>query len=156
VQLNGESTYQVTDRFSPTINEAFYGLGQPQNGMFNYRGATVELGQNNTDVAIPFLVSEGHSPIDSVTQLLVTDRHWPCDTLSPEVNTEINPGSKEGEVKKEVDQASGSAELPSRLTASSGAKSKTVPARPTTLESGEPANSSGLPALWCSVLCCAP
>jgi len=25
--------------------------------MFNYRGATVELGQNNTDVAIPLLIS---------------------------------------------------------------------------------------------------
>jgi alpha-D-xyloside xylohydrolase len=25
--------------------------------MYNYRGATVELGQNNTDVAIPLLIS---------------------------------------------------------------------------------------------------
>ena len=57
VQMNGESTYRVTDRFSPTDPEALYGLGQHQNGMFNYRGATVELGQNNTDVAIPLLVS---------------------------------------------------------------------------------------------------
>ena len=54
VELNGEPTYRVTDRFSPSITEAIYGLGQHQNGMFNYRGATVELGQNNTDVAIPF------------------------------------------------------------------------------------------------------
>ena len=53
VELNGERTYRVTDRFSPSITEALYGLGQHQNGMFNYRGATVELGQNNTDVAIP-------------------------------------------------------------------------------------------------------
>ena len=53
VELNGDHTYRVTDRFSPTITEALYGLGQHQNGMFNYRGATVELGQNNTDVAIP-------------------------------------------------------------------------------------------------------
>ena len=57
VQMNGESTYRVTDRFSPTPTEALYGLGQHQSGMFNYRGATVELGQNNTDVAIPLLVS---------------------------------------------------------------------------------------------------
>ena len=53
VELNGDHTYRVTDRFSPSITEALYGLGQHQSGMFNYRGATVELGQNNTDVAIP-------------------------------------------------------------------------------------------------------
>ena len=57
VQLNGENTFRVTDRFSPIPTEAFYGLGQHQSGMFNYRGSTVELGQDNTDVAIPLLVS---------------------------------------------------------------------------------------------------
>ena len=57
VQLNGESTFHVADRFRPDATEGFYGLGQHQSGMFNYRGSTVELGQNNTDVAIPLLVS---------------------------------------------------------------------------------------------------
>ena len=42
VRLNGESTFHVTDRFSPPPTEALYGLGQHQ-GTFNYRGATVEL-----------------------------------------------------------------------------------------------------------------
>ena len=41
VELNGDHTYRVTDRFSPSITEALYGLGQHQSGMFNYRGATV-------------------------------------------------------------------------------------------------------------------
>jgi len=56
-QVNGESIYHVADRFGPDSTEGFYGLGQHQSGMFNYRGSTVELGQNNTDVAIPLLVS---------------------------------------------------------------------------------------------------
>ena len=55
--MNGESTFHVADRFRPDATEGFYGLGQHQSGMFNYRGSTVELGQNNTDVAIPLLVS---------------------------------------------------------------------------------------------------
>ena len=50
--VNGENTYHVTDRFDPVATEAYYGLGQHQNGMFNYRGATVKLGQDNTDVEI--------------------------------------------------------------------------------------------------------
>src|SRR5271163_1500257 len=56
-EVNGEKTFQVTDRFSPDATEGFYGLGQHQSGMFNYRGSTVELGQNNTDVAIPLVIS---------------------------------------------------------------------------------------------------
>ena len=57
VNLNGERTFHVEDRFSPNFDEGFYGLGQHQSGMFNYRGATVKLAQNNTDVAIPLLLS---------------------------------------------------------------------------------------------------
>ena len=57
-ELNGESTFHVEDRFAPDATEGFYGLGQHQSGMFNYRGATVQLAQNNTDVAIPLLLSQ--------------------------------------------------------------------------------------------------
>ena len=56
-EANGEKTWRLTDRFLPDATEAIYGLGQHQGGLFNYRGATVELGQDNTDVAIPVLVS---------------------------------------------------------------------------------------------------
>jgi len=55
--VNGEELYNVKDQFYPAVQEALYGLGQHQNGMFNYRGGVVELGQANTDVAIPLLVS---------------------------------------------------------------------------------------------------
>ncbi len=57
VTLNGQPTYNIIDRFSPDATEAIYGLGQHQGGLFNYRGATVQLAQNNTDIAIPVLVS---------------------------------------------------------------------------------------------------
>lgn len=57
VVANGESLYQVADRFYPDADEGLYGLGQHQNGVFNYRGTTVELGQINTDVAVPLLLS---------------------------------------------------------------------------------------------------
>ncbi len=77
-QLNGESTYRVTDRFSPSPTEAFYGLGQHQSGMFNYRGSTVELGQNNTDVAIPLLVSSnGYAVMWNTAALTYVDNRFP-------------------------------------------------------------------------------
>jgi len=55
--VNGEKVYHVKQRFSPEAREGFYGLGQHQNGVFNYRGTVVELGQANTDVAVPMLIS---------------------------------------------------------------------------------------------------
>ncbi len=57
IDANGESLYRVSDRFSPPVQEALYGLGQHHSGVFNYRGTVVELAQANTDVAIPLLVS---------------------------------------------------------------------------------------------------
>ena len=76
--VNGESTYHVTDRFSPDSTEGFYGLGQHQSGMFNYRGSTVELGQNNTDVAIPLLVSsKGYALLWNTASFTYADNRFP-------------------------------------------------------------------------------
>jgi alpha-D-xyloside xylohydrolase len=84
VQMNGESTYRVTERFSPSPTEALYGLGQHQNGMLNYRGATIELGQNNTDVAIPLLLSSrGYALMWNTAALTYVDNRFPSElTLS--------------------------------------------------------------------------
>ena len=79
-EVNGQQTYHITDRFSPDSTEALYGLGQHQNGMFNYRGATVELGQNNTDVAIPFLVSsKGYAILWNTASLSYEDNRFPLE-----------------------------------------------------------------------------
>jgi hypothetical protein len=56
------------------------GLGQHQSGMFNYRGATVELGQDNTDVAIPLLVSsKGYALMWNTAALTYVDNRFPLD-----------------------------------------------------------------------------
>ena len=57
VTRNGEALFCVEDRFYPQVREALYGLGQHQNGVFNYRGTVIKLAQANTDVDIPLLVS---------------------------------------------------------------------------------------------------
>ena len=55
--VNGEQLYSVKEQFYPAVQEALYGLGQHQNGVFNYRGASMELAQANTDVTIPLMLS---------------------------------------------------------------------------------------------------
>ena len=78
--LNGEQTYHIIDRFRPDSSEAFYGLGQHQSGMFNYRGSTVEIGQNNTDIAIPFLVSsKGYGILWNTASFTYVDNRFPLE-----------------------------------------------------------------------------
>ncbi len=55
--VNGENVYHTKTRFFIGPSEGFYGLGQHQSGVFNYRGNVVELAQANTDVAMPLLLS---------------------------------------------------------------------------------------------------
>lgn len=57
-QINGENTLRSRQEFVLAPDEAVYGLGQHQNGLMNYRGATVHLQQRNpTESAVPVLVS---------------------------------------------------------------------------------------------------
>jgi len=58
VEVNGEKTYRA-ERFTNMwdTQEAFYGLGQHQAGVWNYRGEDVELSQDNTNISIPMLLS---------------------------------------------------------------------------------------------------
>ena len=79
-EANGEKTFSVTDRFSLDAMEAVYGLGQHQSGLFNYRGATVELAQNNTDVAIPLLLStKGYGLLWNTAAYSYVDNRFPLD-----------------------------------------------------------------------------
>lgn len=57
VVANGEKLYRVDQRFFPDALEGIYGLGQHQSGVFDYRGAVIELAQANTNVSIPLFVS---------------------------------------------------------------------------------------------------
>lgn len=57
-EVNGEKTYHA-ELFFPIYgsHEGLYGLGQHQAGVWNYRGEKVPLEQENTEIAIPLLVS---------------------------------------------------------------------------------------------------
>ena len=58
IEVNGEKTYH-SERFVNMwdTQEALYGLGQHQAGVWNYRGESVDLSQDNTNISIPFLLS---------------------------------------------------------------------------------------------------
>ncbi|WP_442588059.1 glycoside hydrolase family 31 protein [Pedobacter sp. AW31-3R] len=54
---NGEASYKVSQVFNAGKDEAFYGLGQHQQGLVNYKGRRVDLIQYNTEIGVPFLLS---------------------------------------------------------------------------------------------------
>ena len=60
--VNNEHTYHSEDVIKMYgSEEALYGLGQHQAGVWNYRGAALELSQDNTNISIPmFLSSKGY------------------------------------------------------------------------------------------------
>jgi alpha-D-xyloside xylohydrolase len=57
-EVNGDKTYR-SERFTNMweSQEAFYGLGQHQAGVLNYRGEAVDISQDNTNISVPLLLS---------------------------------------------------------------------------------------------------
>jgi alpha-D-xyloside xylohydrolase len=57
-KVNGEDTYRAESFVNVYgSREALYGLGQHQSGVWNYRGESVDISQDNTNIAVPMLVS---------------------------------------------------------------------------------------------------
>jgi len=57
VEIEGEKTFSIKQFFEWVDNEALYGLGQHQEGVFNWRGHYAELFQHNKRAVVPFLIS---------------------------------------------------------------------------------------------------
>src|SRR5438270_7906713 len=58
VTVNGEKTYHAESMVNVYGSpEGFYGLGQHQAGVWNYRGESIDLSQENSNIAVPLLVS---------------------------------------------------------------------------------------------------
>ena len=83
--IDAGPSWQIRQTFLSQKDEAFYGLGQHQQGIMNYKGEPVELLQNNTEVAIPFLVSSNHYGIlwenYSITQFGDGRKYHPLSEL---------------------------------------------------------------------------
>lgn len=90
--INGEKVFHVSDRFMPAATEGFYGLGQHQSGVFNYRGNVVELAQANTDVAVPLLIStNGYGILWNTASKSWFDNRFPTEmTLSAQAADAID------------------------------------------------------------------
>ena len=55
--VNGESAFKPEQTFASPADEFIYGLGQFQEGIWNWRGMPQQLRQLNTEISIPMIVS---------------------------------------------------------------------------------------------------
>jgi alpha-D-xyloside xylohydrolase len=85
VTIDAGPLWQIKQTFLSPPSEAFYGWGQHQQGIMNYKGEIVELLQNNTEVAVPFLVSNKNYGIlwdnYSITQFGDGRKYQPLNEL---------------------------------------------------------------------------
>jgi len=57
-KVNGEDTYRAESMVSIYgSHEALYGLGQHQAGVWNYRGESVDISQENSNISVPLMLS---------------------------------------------------------------------------------------------------
>lgn len=57
-KVNGEDTYRAESFVNVYgSHEGLYGLGQHQAGVWNYRGESVDISQDNSNIAVPLMVS---------------------------------------------------------------------------------------------------
>jgi alpha-D-xyloside xylohydrolase len=77
-------TWQIQQTFLSPSDEAQYGLGQHQEGIFNVRGVPIRLHQANTNVSVPFLLSsKGYGILwnnPSLTDFNPADQAIPIDS----------------------------------------------------------------------------
>src|SRR5579863_4098096 len=58
VKVNGEDTYRAESFVNIYgSHEGLYGLGQHQSGVWNYRGESVDIVQDNSNISVPLMLS---------------------------------------------------------------------------------------------------
>jgi len=55
--VQGESTFNIQQRWKAQVAESLYGLGQMQLGITDIKGYDLDLWQHNTNIVVPFFVS---------------------------------------------------------------------------------------------------
>ncbi|MEE1931100.1 TIM-barrel domain-containing protein [Streptomyces sp. TRM 70351] len=81
----GGGTHRLEQRFRAYEGERLYGLGQHQHGLFDQKGAVVDLVQRNAEVTIPLLTSSRgytllwNNPAIGRVELAATGTRWVAD-----------------------------------------------------------------------------
>jgi alpha-D-xyloside xylohydrolase len=82
----GNGYHRIEQRFQAYEGEKLFGLGQHQHGLYDQKGAVIELAQRNSEVSIPFLLSSRgygllwNNPALGRVELAVNGTCWVADS----------------------------------------------------------------------------
>jgi alpha-D-xyloside xylohydrolase len=94
----GNGYYRLEQRFRAYPDERLYGLGQHTHGLFDQKGAVIDLIQRNAEVTIPFLVSSRgygllwNNPAIGRVELAANGTRWSAES-SRQIDYWITVGS---------------------------------------------------------------
>ena len=106
--------FHLEARFVAHEGERFYGLGQHQHGLLDQKGATIELMQRNTEVSIPFLVSNRgygflwNNPAIGRVELGTNETRWVAEA-TPQLDYWITAGETYADIMEQYADATGHA-----------------------------------------------
>jgi alpha-D-xyloside xylohydrolase len=104
--------YHAEQRFLAQEGERFYGMGQQVHGRLNHKGCTIELLQRNTQVNIPFLISDRgygflwHNPAVGRAQLGLDRTIWVAEATH-QLDYWITAGDSPAEILEKYVDATG-------------------------------------------------
>ena len=104
--VNGETTFHSEQSFVSPPDEFLYGMAQGQDAVWNWRGMPIELRQQNTQTALPVLVSSkgwgllwnnasftDFNPVDDEVPLVLEGPVTTVDANGPTATEQIGTAS---------------------------------------------------------------
>ncbi|HDZ40697.1 MAG TPA: hypothetical protein ENH59_03330 [Bacteroidetes bacterium] len=114
----GSDRFQVKLTFDADKDEKLYGMGQYPNGCLNLKGCVLELAQKNTQISIPFLLSNKgygfiwNNPAIGRAELAMTHTSFFAE-YTKQIDYVIFPGDTPGEIVRHYSTLTGTApEIP--------------------------------------------
>lgn len=111
-RYGGRAPYACEVTFDAHAGERFYGLGQHQHGLFDQKGAVVDLVQRNTEVSIPFALSNRgygflwNMPAAGRVELGANRTRWMADAAR-QIDYWVTTGPTPAEIVSHYVQATG-------------------------------------------------
>ena len=113
----GNGYHRLEQRFRAYPGERLYGLGQHTHGLFDQKGAVIDLVQRNGEVTIPLLVSDRgygllwNSPAIGRVELAETGTRWVADSAR-QLDYWITAGTPADVLRRYADATGHAPELP--------------------------------------------
>ena len=112
----GGEYYRIEQRFKAYDDEKIYGLGQHQHGLLDQKGSVIDLFQINTEVCIPFMLSNRgygflwHNPAVGRVELGTTQTRWVAES-SQQIDYWITLGDTPADILSNYADAVGHAPM---------------------------------------------